>query len=68
MLALVISYYWVIAFVVFSIWFKAFWTDETTAKHDLSSWIVLLVGASFWVVVVPFANLELLTKAYSINN
>ncbi|MDJ0510419.1 MAG: hypothetical protein QNJ64_14370 [Crocosphaera sp.] len=68
MLALVISYYWVIALVVFFVWFKAFWADETTAKYDLSSWMVLIIGASLWVVVIPFANLELILKASSINN
>ncbi|MDJ0732042.1 MAG: hypothetical protein QNJ33_18855 [Crocosphaera sp.] len=68
MLEIVISYYWVMALIVFSVWFKIFWTDETTAKNDLSSWIVLMIGASFWVVVLPFANLELALKAYSINN
>ena len=68
MLALIISYYWVIALVVFSVWFKAFWADETTVKHDCSSWMVLIIGASLWVVVIPFANLELLLNTYSINS
>ncbi len=68
MLAIAISYYWVIALIVFSMWFKIFWTDETTAKNDLFSWMVLIIGASLWVIVVPFANLELVMKAYSINN
>ncbi len=68
MLGIVISYYWVIALIVFFMWFKVFWTDETTAKNDLSSWLVLIIGASCWVVVVPFANLELVLKAYSINH
>ncbi len=68
MLAIAISYYWVIALIVFSMWFKVFWTDETTAKNDLYSWMVLIIGASLWVVVLPFANLELVIKAYSINH
>ncbi len=68
MLAIAISYYWLIALIVFCVWFKVFWTDETTAKNDLSSWLVLVIGASFWVVVIPFANLELVLKAYSINH
>ncbi|CCQ60531.1 hypothetical protein CWATWH0402_353 [Crocosphaera watsonii WH 0402] len=49
-------------------WFKLFWADETTPRNDLSSWVVLIVGASLWVVVLPFANLELVLKAYSINS
>ncbi|MDJ0661485.1 MAG: hypothetical protein QNJ42_18650 [Crocosphaera sp.] len=68
MLAIVISCYWVIALIVFSLWFKIFWADETTANSDLYSWMVLIIGASLWVVVLPFANLELVMKTYSINN
>ncbi|MDJ0844278.1 hypothetical protein [Crocosphaera sp.] len=68
MLAIVISYYWVVALLVFFLWFRLFWADETTAKSDLSSWMVLIIGASLWVVVLPFANLELVIKAYSIHN
>lgn len=68
MLAIVISYYWFVALLVFSLWFRLFWADETTAKSDLSSWMVLIIGASLWVVVLPFANLELVIKAYSIHN
>ncbi|WP_107667686.1 hypothetical protein [Cyanothece sp. BG0011] len=68
MLAIAISYYWVIALIVFCVWFKTFWTDQTTAKNDIYSWMVLVIGASFWVVVIPFANLELVLKAYSIHH
>ncbi|MDJ0600037.1 MAG: hypothetical protein QNJ37_14490 [Crocosphaera sp.] len=68
MLAIVISYYWVIASIIFFVWVKAFWADETTPKHDLCSWMVLMIGASLWIVVLPFANLELVLKAYSIHN
>ncbi|GBF79441.1 hypothetical protein [Aphanothece sacrum] len=62
MLTTVIGYYSIIALVVFLAWFKAFWNDSTTSKTDLSSWMVLIIGASLWVIVVPFANLELVTK------
>ncbi|CCQ55100.1 MULTISPECIES: hypothetical protein [Crocosphaera] len=68
MLGIVISYYWAVALLIFSMWFKLFWADETTPRNDLSSWVVLIVGASLWVVVLPFANLELVLKAYSINS
>lgn len=68
MLVIAISYYCAIAFMIFLIWFQAFLTDTTTPNYDLLSWIVLIVGASLWVVVLPLTNLEVISKHYSIDH
>ncbi|MEL4898395.1 hypothetical protein [Crocosphaera sp. Alani8] len=65
MLKIIVGGYWVIALIVFLVWFRIFWNDETTAKNDFFSWMVLIIGASFWVVALPLAILELAIKSSS---
>lgn len=41
------------AFLVFSLSLRSFFKDSSTAKTDLSSWLVLIVATVFWPLVLP---------------
>ena len=62
MLRSIITSYLIIALIVFGIGLKAFLSDLTTPKTDLSSWLVLLLAPLLWLIVVPVSCWELATK------
>ena len=49
------SLYWAVALCVFAIYLGAFLKDTQTPKTDRRSWIVLCLGAAFWIVVLPIS-------------
>jgi hypothetical protein len=40
--------------ITFGVLLNAFLKDQSTAKNDVLSWFILLIGASLWFVAVPF--------------
>jgi hypothetical protein len=54
--------YFVIALIVFLVWLKFFFSDTSTSKKDLKSWIVLLTGPLIWPIVLPLSYLQLAYK------
>ncbi len=62
MLSVALGYYGIVATLVFTAWLSVFWQDVTTPKTDMTSWIALVVGSSLWVIILPFAYLELMQK------
>jgi polyferredoxin len=54
--------YFVIALIVFLVWLKFFWSDTSTSKKDLKSWIILLFGPLVWPIVLPLSFLQLSHK------
>jgi hypothetical protein len=40
----------------------AFFTDRAIAKTDRVSWVVMLLAATFWIVVLPISLLEQFVK------
>ncbi|MFM9268445.1 hypothetical protein [Tychonema sp. BBK16] len=54
--------YFLIASIVFLVWFQRFWQDTTTSKTDLISWVALVFGPLFWPVVLPFSLLQINSK------
>ncbi len=54
--------YFLIASIVFLVWFQRFWQDTTTSKKDLISWVALVFGPLFWPIVLPFSLLQINNK------
>jgi phosphoglycerol transferase MdoB-like AlkP superfamily enzyme len=52
---MIIIGYFLIASIVFLVWFQRFWNDTSTSKKDLISWVALVLGPLFWPVVLPFS-------------
>jgi hypothetical protein len=44
----VLTYYFVVAFAAFGMWFTLFWNDPTTPLNDRISWIILLLAPLCW--------------------
>lgn len=56
---MIIIGYFLIASIVFFVWFQRFWNDTSTSKKDLISWVALVLGPLFWPVVLPFSLFQL---------
>ncbi|MEK0182829.1 hypothetical protein [Microcoleus anatoxicus] len=54
--------YFLIASMVFLVWFQRFWKDTATSKTDWISWVALVFGPLFWPVVVPLSLLQISIK------
>lgn len=54
--------YFLIASIVFLVWFKSFLNDTATSKTDAISWIALVIGPLVWPVVVPLSLLQITSK------
>lgn len=50
--------YLLTAGLFFVILLAAFWLDGSTSKRHGLSWMIVLVGALFWGIVLPLAVLE----------
>ena len=37
--------------------------DQECSKTDLLSWMVIIIGSLFWIIVIPISILEVQTKA-----
>ncbi|MBW4467484.1 MAG: hypothetical protein KME07_18820 [Pegethrix bostrychoides GSE-TBD4-15B] len=46
----------------FLVLFTAFWLDGSTSKRHGMSWIIVLIGALGWGIVLPLALAERLRK------
>jgi hypothetical protein len=57
-----LSFYLLTAGLFSVILFAAFWLDGSTPKQHKLSWLVVLVGALFWGIVLPVAVTERLRK------
>jgi polyferredoxin len=53
-----VSFYLLTAGLFFGILLAAFWLDGSTSKRHGLSWMIVLVGALFWGIVLPLAVLE----------
>jgi uncharacterized membrane protein YpjA len=58
------SLYLTTAALFFIVLLLAFWMDRSTSKQHRLSWMVVLVGALFWGVVLPFAVIERSRKLF----
>lgn len=56
---MIIIGYFLIALIVFLVWFQRFWSDTSTSKKDVISWVALIFGPLFWPVVVPFSLFQI---------
>ncbi len=54
--------YFLIASMVFLVWFQRFWKDTATSKTDWISWVALVFGPLFWPVVLPLSFLQISIK------
>ena len=63
MSANLVAWYLTIVLMVFIYWLMLFYTDESTSKFDLTSWIVLLIAPWFWPLVLPISSWELSRKS-----
>jgi polyferredoxin len=59
---MIIIGYFSIASIVFLVWFQRFWSDTSTSKKDVISWVALIFGPLFWPVVVPFSLWQINTR------
>ncbi|MBE9180102.1 hypothetical protein IQ268_16140 [Oculatella sp. LEGE 06141] len=50
---LLVRVYSLVGLLIFSIYLSAFLLDKSTPKTDIASWFVVLLGAAFWVIVLP---------------
>ncbi|WP_377476927.1 MAG: hypothetical protein P2A85_00150 [Microcoleus anatoxicus] len=51
--------YFLIASIVFLVWFQRFWNDTATSKTDWISWVALVFGPLFWPLVLPLSFLQI---------
>jgi len=48
---------------VFKLWFRFFEQDTTMSFEEKRlSWVILVIGATFWAIVVPISYVTLLEK------
>jgi|SRR4028118_316226 hypothetical protein len=48
---------------VFKLWFRFFEQDTTMSFEEKQlGWVILVIGATFWAIVVPISYLTLLEK------
>lgn len=59
-----VSVYLLIAGLFFVVLLTAFWLDNSTSKQHRLSWMIILVGALFWGVVLPLAVIERSRKLF----
>ena len=59
---MIIICYFLIASIVFLVWFKRFLNDTATSKKDGISWIALVIGPLMWPVVLPLSLLQMTSK------
>lgn len=59
---MIIIGYFLIASIVFLVWFKRFLDDTATSKKDPISWIALAIGPLVWPVVLPLSILQITSK------
>lgn len=59
-----VSLYLLTAALFFVILLVAFWLDGSTSKRHRLSWMIVLVGALFWGVVLPIAVIERSRKMF----
>ncbi|MEA5519737.1 hypothetical protein [Limnoraphis robusta] len=57
----VLTYYFVVAFAAFGMWFTQFWNDPTTPLNDRISWIILFLAPLCWPITIPTSILKLTT-------
>ena len=50
--------------IFFVILLVAFWLDGSTSKRHRLSWMIVLVGALFWGLVLPIAVIERSRKMF----
>ncbi len=56
-----VLFYLIMAFYFFREWLEFFLADEQmTSQQRLFSGIIMVIASMFWILVVPFAYLELL--------
>jgi polyferredoxin len=59
-----VSLYLITAALFFIVLLLAFWLDSSTSKRHKLSWMIVLVGALFWGIVLPFAVIERSRKLF----
>ena len=56
-------WYLTVSAAFFFYWLKLFWSDKSTPKSDLISWIILIIAPLLWPISFPASVLELMTKS-----
>jgi tellurite resistance protein TehA-like permease len=63
LIGLIVTWYGVVAALLFSAWYQAFQLDRAmSAQERQFSWVVLVVPTVFWFFCLPLSYLELLRK------
>lgn len=61
--------YLVIAKRIFNTWFKLFQRDTVmSVEESRLSWLILIIGAMFWLLIVPISYIALLEKQLAANH
>lgn len=56
-------WYLTVSATVFCYCLGLFVADKSTPKNDVASWLILLIAALFWPIVLPGSFIELVTKS-----
>jgi hypothetical protein len=59
---ILVSYYFLVYFMILWVWLKAFIDDKKMPNNDLKSWATLIIVTSLWPILLPFAYLEIVTR------
>lgn len=60
--------YLVIAQRIFNVWFKLFQRDTAMSLEESRlSWLILILGSMFWLLIVPISYIALLEKQLAAN-
>jgi tellurite resistance protein TehA-like permease len=63
MIGLMVTWYGVVAAMLFSAWYQSFQRDQTMSVQERQfSWVVLVVPTVFWFFCLPLSYLEILRK------
>ena len=68
MSANIVTWYWIIALMMFTHWLMLFYQDRSTPNNDFISWAFLLITPLFWPIVLPIATWELSHKVLKNNS
>jgi hypothetical protein len=54
--------YLTVGLLVFCILLSGFLLDDSVSKTDVTSWLVVIFGTIFWLLIIPFSFVEVTCK------
>lgn len=63
-----LAVYLTVALFVFLVLLSAFLLDRSTPKTHRLSWLVVVLGSAFWLVVIPLSFVEVVRKLAKAKN